>query len=53
MVPDVRSRDVRFRVGAAVAALNSAPEHDVLAWLETVSEFDNSEADRPDGDAAW
>jgi hypothetical protein len=52
MVPDARSRDVRLRVGAAVAALNSEAEQDALAWLETVSEFDTSEVDRRDGDAA-
>jgi hypothetical protein len=47
MVPDARSNDVRLRVGAAVAALNSAMEQDALAWLETVSEFDTVEAERP------
>ena len=52
MVPDARSSNVRLRVGAAVAALNSATEQDALAWLETVSEFDTIEADGPDGDAA-
>jgi hypothetical protein len=52
MVPDARSSDVRLRVGAAVATLNSAVEQDALAWLETVSEFDTMEAGRPDGDAA-
>lgn len=52
MVPDARSSDVRLRVRAAVAALNSAAEQDALAWLEIVSEFDTTEADRPDGDAA-
>jgi hypothetical protein len=52
ILPDARSSDVRSRVDAAVAALNSAAEQDALAWLETVSEFDDSEADHPDGDAA-
>jgi hypothetical protein len=51
-VPDARSNAVRRRVGAAVAALNSAAEQDAQAWLETVSEFDTTEAARRDGDAA-
>jgi hypothetical protein len=31
IVPDAPSSDVRFRIGAAVAALNSAAEQDALA----------------------
>ena len=51
VLPDARSGDVRRRVNASVAALNSAAEQDALAWIELVSEFDGAEADVPDPDA--
>ena len=50
VVPDARSRAVRERVAAQVARLSAASEDDALAWIEAVSEFDNSE--RPNGDEA-
>jgi Protein of unknown function (DUF3018) len=40
VVPDPRLRSVRRRVAAQVARLNRADEHEALAWIEAVSEFD-------------
>ena len=44
VVPDARSQSVRRRVALQVATLDPASEHDALAWIETVSEFDESGA---------
>lgn len=44
MVPDARSASVRRRVAAEVARLNPKDERDVLAWIESVSEFDDDAA---------
>jgi len=44
LVPDARSAAVRERVAAAVAKLNREDEKEALAWIESVSEFDNDEA---------
>ena len=40
-VPDARTALVRKRVAKQVAALDRAVEDDSLAWIETVSEFDD------------
>jgi hypothetical protein len=40
-VPDARTALVRKRVAKQVAALDRAVEDDALAWIETVSEFDD------------
>ncbi|WP_225765301.1 antitoxin MazE-like protein [Inquilinus sp. Marseille-Q2685] len=40
-VPDARTALVRKRVAKQVAALDQAAEDDALAWIETVSEFDD------------
>jgi hypothetical protein len=40
-VPDARTSLVRKRVAKQVAALDRAVEDDALAWIETVSEFDD------------
>ncbi len=40
-VPDVRLRSVRRRVAAQVARLDAASEEAALAWIESVSEFDD------------
>ena len=40
VVPDARSRKVRRRVAAEVAGLKRTDERDALAWIESVSEFD-------------
>jgi hypothetical protein len=40
VVPDARSRKVRRRVAAQVAALRPQGERAALAWIESVSEFD-------------
>ena len=52
LVPDARSEAVRQRVAASVAALNRADEKEAMAWIESVSEFDNEAADAPGTDAA-
>jgi hypothetical protein len=41
IVPDPRSRAIRRRIGKQVAGLNPARESRALAWIESVSEFDN------------
>jgi hypothetical protein len=40
-VPDARTALVRKRVAKQVAALDRSVEDDALAWIETVSEFDD------------
>jgi len=40
-VPDARTALVRKRVAKQVAALDPVAEGDALAWIETVSEFDD------------
>lgn len=40
VVPDARSRKVRRRVAAQVAALTPQAERGALEWIESVSEFD-------------
>jgi hypothetical protein len=40
VVPDARSRKVRRRVAAQVAALKPQAERGALEWIESVSEFD-------------
>lgn len=45
VMPDARSGDVRRRVSASVAALNSVAEADALGWIEAVSEFDTPDPD--------
>jgi hypothetical protein len=44
IVPDARSRFVRERIAAQIAALNPESEQEALLWIEEVSEFD---ADQP------
>ena len=39
-VPDARLKLVKRRIAAQVARPNPASEHDALAWIEAVSEFD-------------
>ncbi len=41
VLPDARSEAVRKRVAAQVARLNRDSEREALAWIESVSEFDN------------
>jgi hypothetical protein len=43
VVPDARSESVRHRIKAQVAKLNPECEHDILLWIEAVSEFDADE----------
>ena len=43
VVPDARSEAVRNRIAAQVAQLNPESEHDVLLWIEAVSEFNPDE----------
>ena len=43
VVPDTRLRSVRRRIAAQVGRLGRADEEEALAWIETVSEFDNPE----------
>lgn len=43
-VPDARRCEVRSRVADAVARLDPAGEAEALAWIETVSDFDASQA---------
>lgn len=40
VLPDARSADVRRRIARQVAKLDPAAEADALAWIESVSEFD-------------
>jgi len=44
VVPDARSKAVRRRIARQVARLRPESEHDALAWIEAVSEFDVDEA---------
>jgi Protein of unknown function (DUF3018) len=44
LVADTRSQSVRRRVAIEVAGLDRAGEDEALAWIETVSEFDGSNA---------
>ena len=39
VVPDARSKEVRRRVAAQVAALSPQSEREALDWIEAVSEF--------------
>jgi hypothetical protein len=41
VVPDARSEAVRREIAEQVARLNPAHEEDAMAWIESVSEFDN------------
>jgi hypothetical protein len=43
VLPDSRAPSVRRRVAAQVAALRPAGEDDAMRWIESVSEFDNSD----------
>jgi hypothetical protein len=40
VVPDARSRKVRRRVAAGIAALKPRAERAALEWIESSSEFD-------------
>jgi hypothetical protein len=42
VVPDARSRAVRNRVAIEVARLKPDREREALAWIEKVSEFDET-----------
>ena len=42
VVPDARSRTVRRRIAEQVARLRPESERDALAWIEVVSEFDET-----------
>ncbi len=44
VVPDARSAAVRRRIARQVSKLDPRSEADALAWIESVSEFDNPEA---------
>jgi len=44
VVPDARSKAVRRRIARQVARFRPESEHDALAWIEAVSEFDADEA---------
>ena len=44
ILPDARSNDVRARVADSVARLDRRHESEALRWAETISEFDESEA---------
>ncbi|WNJ88229.1 hypothetical protein [Bosea sp. 685] len=41
LLPEMRSAEVRARIARQSAALDPADEAEALAWIETVSEFDN------------
>jgi hypothetical protein len=41
IVPDPHSRATRRRIAKQVAGLDLAGERGALAWIESVSEFDN------------
>ncbi len=47
-LPDMRSAEVRERIARQSAALDPADEAEALAWIESVSEFDN-----PDPAEKW
>ena len=44
ILPDARSEEVCARIAEAVARLNRAHEEESLRWVESVSEFDGTEA---------
>lgn len=44
VVPDARNAAVRRRIASQVAKLDPAAEADALAWIESVSEFDEDNA---------
>lgn len=41
VIPDARVRSVRRRIAAQVARLDPAQEREAIAWIETVSAFDD------------
>ncbi len=43
VVSDARSKTVRRRIARQLTRLRPASEHDALAWIEAVSEFDADE----------
>ena len=44
ILPDARAGKVRARVADAVSRLNRSNEEDSLAWIEAVSESDDTDA---------
>jgi hypothetical protein len=46
VIPDARSPEFRKRVAEEVARLNPAAEEEAIAWIESVSLFDNEDAPR-------
>ena len=50
--PDARSASVRARIAGQCASLNDRNEAEAMAWVETVSEFDEPGFDGPGFDAA-
>jgi len=44
IVPDARSKAVRQQIARQVARVKPDSEHDALAWIEAVSEFDADRA---------
>jgi len=46
VIPDARNPEFRRRVAEEVARLNSQAEEEAIAWIESVSLFDNEDAPR-------
>jgi len=44
ILPDARSDGVRAQIADSVARLDRRHESEALQWIETISEFDESEA---------
>ena len=44
ILPDARSEEVRARIAEAVTRLDRAHEEEALRWVESVAEFDGTEA---------
>lgn len=48
-IPDARNSAFRRKIAAEVARLDPADEEAALAWIESVSEFDEGDAPRRPG----
>ena len=46
VIPDARNSEFRRRIAEEVARLNPQAEEEAIAWIESVSLFDNEDAPR-------
>ena len=46
VIPDARNPEFRRRIAEEIARLNPEAEAEAIAWIESVSSFDNEDAPR-------